>query len=702
MAKHYGLCCLLSTPQLEFAAAKAICSYEELHGGDASCVSKRFQAVAMHSLPTRVKPFHVLSQGEQERFLVATTLKEGARGSIHDDRFAMVDSETAQSMSTALHRYLCQHDCGRMLLATCNTSVLPFLQPDVVIELMPDKAVVHRNPNCTPSLTLMRPQVSIDSQVEFFASGKGGGWRGPEDSLDTMLLQPCRGKKINDAAVAKEYSVEVSLDKFTQEVSKAFDFTFHGTITQKVFILKCEALSFKWSIGAIIGPSGSGKTTNLKHFGEGLSLEWSTSASVWDQLPFVGDKKKLLEAVTLPEAVAARCFHQLSAGERSLAELARSLCGNANVIAVDEFTSLLDRHRAYEVCKNLHLFVLERGIQLVVAGCHKDIIDWLRPTWVFAAESGELIQRNDFTLGLPPPRAEVSFEVPKIELTMRRISTNRESADIFRRHFATHHYMEGRLPFNIYGLLVRTANGELVGYHGVSQQPGAIHDAMRETRLVVLPRFQGHGIGPKISTMVGALMKTSGMRFFSKTSQEALGMHRIKANHLWRPTTTNLKISKGSLGEGFSKKRMKREAAKKKEAEGEGDLAGGASSAGPSELCDFDTDCKACARERAEHKLCGRPPKHTCGRPPARPTSPRRPAEKQLVERLCYSHEYVGPARPQKHPRSDVDEEMQATKLLKMMTVTETKLGLPESVEVRCVLTPHGECVIANHQALCL
>lgn len=40
--------------------------------------------------------------------------------------------------------------------------------------------------------------------------------------------------------------------------------------------------------------------------------------------------------MTLPEAVAARCFHQLSAGERSLAELARSLCGNANVIAVDE------------------------------------------------------------------------------------------------------------------------------------------------------------------------------------------------------------------------------------------------------------------------------------------------------------------------------------------------------------------------------
>jgi len=44
---------------------------------------------------------------------------------------------------------------------------------------------------------------------------------------------------------------------------------------------------------------------------------------------------------------------------------------------------------------------------------------------------------------------------------------------------------------------------------------------------------------------------------------------------------------------------------------------------------------------------------------------------------------------------------MQATKLLKLMTES-TKLGLPESVEVRCVLTPDSECVIANHQALCL
>ena len=35
VTNHYGVCDLLSTPQVEFAAAKAICSYEELHQGDA-------------------------------------------------------------------------------------------------------------------------------------------------------------------------------------------------------------------------------------------------------------------------------------------------------------------------------------------------------------------------------------------------------------------------------------------------------------------------------------------------------------------------------------------------------------------------------------------------------------------------------------------------------------------------------------------
>eukprot|EP00913_Durusdinium_trenchii_P009897 g9289.t1 len=185
-------------------------------------------------------------------------------------------------------------------------------------------------------------------------------------------------------------------------VGTCWDLFVAGSIKQKCFRLKPEALSFSWSIGAIIGPSGSGKSTNLKNFGQGLPFQWDPAKSVWDQLPY-GDKKKLLEAVTLGEAAARRSYDQLSAGERSELEMKdEGLFGVA--WQTKEFTSLLDRHRAYQVCTKIHPFIMERGIQLV---------DWLRVNWVFEADSGELLQVQDFTVGSPPPRIAVSFEVPK-------------------------------------------------------------------------------------------------------------------------------------------------------------------------------------------------------------------------------------------------------------------------------------------------
>ena len=80
----------------------------------ASCVSKRFQAVAMHSLPTRVKPYHVLSQGEQERFLVATTLKEGACGNWDDFEHLFFGACTANCWLMLVDVDICIH-----LLVAC-------------------------------------------------------------------------------------------------------------------------------------------------------------------------------------------------------------------------------------------------------------------------------------------------------------------------------------------------------------------------------------------------------------------------------------------------------------------------------------------------------------------------------------------------------------------------------------------------------
>ena len=48
----------------------------------------------------------------------------------------------------------------------------------------------------------------------------------------------------------------------------------------------------------------------------------------------------------------------------------------------------------------------------------------------------------------------------------------------------------------------------------------AAHSGLLETRLVVLPRFQGIGIGTKLPELVAAQCGAYGMRLMFKTSQE--------------------------------------------------------------------------------------------------------------------------------------------------------------------------------------
>ena len=70
---------------------------------------------------------------------------------------------------------------------------------------------------------------------------------------------------------------------------------------------------------------------------------------------------------------------------------------------------------------------------------------------------------------------------------------------------------------------------------------------MREHRLVVLPSWQGYGIGPTVSEAVGKHICTKGTAvnpgagqcyYLSKTSNHNLGMPR-NANSNWEATTAN-------------------------------------------------------------------------------------------------------------------------------------------------------------------
>lgn len=60
-----------------------------------------------------------------------------------------------------------------------------------------------------------------------------------------------------------------------------------------------------------------------------------------------------------------------------------------------------------------------------------------------------------------------------------------------------------------------------------------MHDAMSESRLVALPKFQGLGVGTNISELVAAILCRSGLRFLPNTSHARLGGYRT-CSALWK------------------------------------------------------------------------------------------------------------------------------------------------------------------------
>jgi GNAT superfamily N-acetyltransferase len=67
--------------------------------------------------------------------------------------------------------------------------------------------------------------------------------------------------------------------------------------------------------------------------------------------------------------------------------------------------------------------------------------------------------------------------------------------------------------------------------------PG-VKNAWRGHRTVVLPDYQGIGIGVRCSDAVASMFVADGKRYFSKTSHPRMGLYR-ESSKLWKPTTKN-------------------------------------------------------------------------------------------------------------------------------------------------------------------
>jgi len=182
-------------------------------------------------------------------------------------------------------------------------------------------------------------------------------------------------------------TTKVDRDEFTDRVSSAFDYEFDGTTNSE---LPDFDPTHDFNVGLIVGSSGSGKTQLLiRRFGyKPQEISWETSKAIISHFENPDDAiKKLLGCGLGSIPTLCKPFHVLSNGEKYRATIARKLSDN---MILDEFTSEVNRETAKSLCVCLRRFINDSGNKnVVISSCHKDIIGWLQPDWVFDCDSGE-------------------------------------------------------------------------------------------------------------------------------------------------------------------------------------------------------------------------------------------------------------------------------------------------------------------------
>ena len=315
-------------------------------------------------------------------------------------------------------------------------------------------------------------------------------------------------------------SVNIAHDEYTKITERMFDVPFSDK--NEIVIKNNIDLPDKWNIGLIYGPSGSGKSTLLKTFGE-------IDNHTWDNRSMISN----FTCVTPEEASNVLCsigmntipswltpYEYLSNGEKFRVNLAMSMARNKELTLIDEFTSVVDRNVAKSSSNGLQKYVRNTNKKVILSSCHSDIIDWLQPDWIYNPTEG-------ITHILP----RGSLQRPEISLKIFR--SKYEAWNLFKQY----HYLNANLN-KAAKCFLATWNDVPVAFSAILSFPhSVVKKGWRESRTVVLPDYQGLGIGVKLSNYIGSMIKAGGGRFFSKTIHPAMVAYRLKNKNLWKETS---------------------------------------------------------------------------------------------------------------------------------------------------------------------
>jgi GNAT superfamily N-acetyltransferase len=281
-----------------------------------------------------------------------------------------------------------------------------------------------------------------------------------------------------------------------------------------------------WQIGLIVGASGSGKSTlaheafpTVPYVTANQGYEWPDDKAVVDGFPAelsIKDVTGALSSVGFSSPPAwLRPFKCLGTGEQFRAVLARALCDPSPMIVVDEFTSVIDRTVAQigsaAVAKAIRKLP---GKRIVAVTCHYDVEEWLCPDWTMEMPGGTFARRS---LQRPP----VNLEIARVHPSTWELFS--------RHHYMTAEHHPGAKCFCAF------VQKQPVAFCSVIHFPHKAGGWWKEHRTVVLPDYQGVGIGNALSEYVGSLFKATGKPYRDVTAHPGHVHHRAKSP-LWKVT----------------------------------------------------------------------------------------------------------------------------------------------------------------------
>src|SRR5262245_1924347 len=274
-----------------------------------------------------------------------------------------------------------------------------------------------------------------------------------------------------------------------------------------------------WHIGLIVGPSGSGKSTIARALfagaGDGAG-PWPEGSAILDGFPRTMSIKsitRLLCAVGLSSPPTwLKPFHVLSAGERFRAELARLLAYSPALAVADEYSSSVDRTAAQIASAALARLVRATNQQFIAVTCHEDVEAWLNPDWVYRPDINRFAWRR-------------LRRRPAITLRVRRIGL--EAWPLF----CPHHYLSAKVSRSAEAFAAWRRGKPIAFSAWVNNLVKG--GGKREHRTVVLPDYQGIGIGAALSDFAASLWAGLGCRVLSTTAHPGFVASRMRSSR-WR------------------------------------------------------------------------------------------------------------------------------------------------------------------------